>query len=112
MVMKLPQKQKIRICLKALDHKLIDQSTKEIVDTAKRTGARVLGPIPLPTKKEIITVLKSPHKHKDARDQLEIRRHKRLIEIIDHNDNTIEALMKLSLPSGVEIELKLGERQA
>lgn len=109
--MSLPQKQKIRISLKALDHRLIDLSTSEIVETAKRTGARVRGPIPLPTKKEKYTILISPHKDKDARDQYEIRTYKRLIDIIDHNDKTIDALMKLDLPSGVEIELKLGEKQ-
>ena len=109
--MSLPQKQKIRISLKALDHRLIDLSTSEIVETAKRTGARVRGPIPLPTKKEKYTILISPHKDKDARDQYEIRTYKRLIDIIDHNDKTIDAIMKLHLPSGVEIELKLGEKQ-
>jgi len=109
--MSLPQKQKIRISLKALDHRLIDLSTSEIVETAKRTGARVRGPIPLPTKKEKYTILISPHKDKDARDQYEIRTYKRVIDIIDHNDKTIDALMKLDLPSGVEIELKLGEKQ-
>lgn len=102
------QKQKIRIALKALDHKLIDISTKEIVDTAKRTGARVRGPIPLPTKIEKYTVLISPHVNKDARDQYEMRKYKRLIDIVDHNNKTIDALMKLDLPSGVEIELILG----
>lgn len=108
--MSIAQKQKIRIALKALDHKLIDLSTSQIVETAKRTGARVRGPIPLPTKKEKYTILISPHVNKDARDQLEIRKYKRLIDIVDHNDKTIDALMKLDLPSGVEIELKLGEK--
>lgn len=110
--MSLPQKQKIRISLKALDHKLIDLSTSEIVETAKRTGARVRGPIPLPTKIEKFCILVSPHKDKDARDQYEIRKYKRVIDIVDHNDKTIDALMKLDLPSGVEIELKLGDKQS
>ncbi len=109
--MSLPQKQKIIISLKALDHKLIDLSTKEIVETAKRTGAMVRGPIPLPTTIEKFTILISPHKDKDARDQYEIRKYKRLVVIVDHNDKTIDALMKLDLPSGVEIELKLGDKQ-
>ena len=108
--MSVAQKQKIRIALKALDHKLIDLSTAEIVDTAKRTGARVRGPIPLPTKIEKHTILISPHVNKDARDQYEIRKYKRLIIIVDHNDKTIDALMKLDLPTGVEIELKLGDK--
>ena len=97
----------IRIRLKAFDHALIDQSTKEIVETAKRTGAQIKGPIPLPTKKERFTVLISPHVNKDARDQYEIRTHKRLLDIVNPTDKTVDALMKLELPSGVEVEIKV-----
>ncbi|NOX43853.1 MAG: 30S ribosomal protein S10 [Gammaproteobacteria bacterium] len=99
--------QRIRIRLKAFDHKLIDQSAKEIVDTAKRTGAHVLGPIPLPTKKERFTILISPHVNKDARDQYEIRTHKRLMDIVDPTDKTVDALMKLDLAAGVDVQIKL-----
>ena len=99
--------QRIRICLKAFDHKLIDVSTKEIVDTAKRTGAQILGPIPLPTKKERTTILISPHVNKDARDQYEIRTHKRLLDILEPTDNTVDALMKLDLSAGVEVQISL-----
>ena len=99
--------QNIRIRLKAFDHRLIDQSAREIVDTAKRTGAQVLGPIPLPTKKERFTVLISPHVNKDARDQYEIRTHKRLMDIVDPNDKTVDALMKLDLAAGVDVQIKL-----
>jgi small subunit ribosomal protein S10 len=99
--------QTIRIRLKAFDHKLIDQSAKEIVDTAKRTGAHVLGPIPLPTKKERFTVLISPHVNKDARDQYELRTHKRLMDIVDPTDKTVDALMKLDLAAGVDVQIKL-----
>ncbi|VAW46943.1 SSU ribosomal protein S10p (S20e) [hydrothermal vent metagenome] len=99
--------QKIRIRLKAFDHKLIDQSAGRIVDTAKRTGAQVRGPIPLPTKKERYTVLISPHVNKDARDQYEIRTHKRLVDIIDPNDKTVDALMKLDLSAGVDVQIQL-----
>lgn len=99
--------QRIRIRLKAFDHKLIDQSAKEIVETAKRTGAHVLGPIPLPTKKERFTVLISPHVNKDARDQYEIRTHKRLMDIVDPTDKTVDALMKLDLAAGVDVQIKL-----
>ena len=99
----------IRIRLKAFDHRLIDQSTREIVETAKRTGAQVKGPIPLPTKKERFTVLISPHVNKDARDQYEIRTHKRLIDIVQSTAKTIEALNKLSLPAGVDIKIKHSE---
>ena len=99
--------QKIRIRLKAFDHRLIDQSAREIVDTAKRTGAQVLGPIPLPTNKERYTVLVSPHVNKDARDQYEIRTHKRLMDIIDPTDKTVDALMKLDLAAGVDVQIKL-----
>ncbi|HUL12829.1 MAG TPA: 30S ribosomal protein S10 [Methylococcaceae bacterium] len=100
-------KQRIRIRLKAFDHRLIDQSASEIVETAKRTGAQVLGPIPLPTKKERWTVLVSPHVNKDARDQYELRTHKRLMDIIDPTDKTVDALMKLDLAAGVDVQIKL-----
>ncbi|MGA1561461.1 MAG: 30S ribosomal protein S10 [Gammaproteobacteria bacterium] len=99
--------QKIRIRLKAFDYRLIDQSAREIVQTAKRTGATVLGPIPLPTKKERYTVLISPHVNKDARDQYEIRTHKRLMDIVDPTDKTVDALMKLDLAAGVDVQIKL-----
>jgi small subunit ribosomal protein S10 len=99
--------QKIRIRLKAFDHEVLDQSAERIVETAKRTGAAVSGPIPLPTEKEIITILRSPHKYKDAREQFEIRTHKRLIDIIAPNAKTVESLMKLDMPAGVNIEIKL-----
>jgi len=99
--------QRIRIRLKSFDHRLIDQSAGEIVDTAKRTGAQVLGPIPLPTKKERYTVLVSPHVNKDARDQYEIRTHKRLMDIVDPTDKTVDALMKLDLAAGVDVQIKL-----
>ena len=100
-------KQRIRIRLKAFDHRLIDQSASEIVETAKRTGAQVLGPIPLPTKKERITILISPHVNKDARDQYELRTHKRLMDIIEPTDKTVDALMKLDLAAGVDVQIKL-----
>ncbi len=99
--------QNIRIRLKAYDHRLIDRSAKEIVETAKRTGAQVKGPIPLPTKHERYTVLISPHVNKDARDQYEIRTHKRLMEIINPTDKTVDALMKLDLAAGVDVQIKL-----
>jgi ribosomal protein S10 len=99
--------QNIRIRLKAFDHRLIDLSAKEIVETAKRTGAVVKGPIPLPTKKERYTVLISPHVNKDARDQYEIRTHKRLLDIVDPTDKTVDALMKLDLAAGVDVQIKL-----
>ena len=99
--------QNIRIRLKAFDHRLIDNSAREIVDTAKRTGATVKGPIPLPMKKERFTVLISPHVNKDARDQYEIRTHKRLMDIVDPTDKTVDALMKLELPAGVDVQIKL-----
>ena len=101
------QSQRIRIRLKAFDHKLIDASTLEIVDTAKRTGAQVRGPIPLPTRKERYTVLVSPHVNKDARDQYEIRTHKRLLDIVNPTDKTVDALMKLDLAAGVDVQIKL-----
>jgi small subunit ribosomal protein S10 len=99
--------QTIRIRLKSFDHRLIDQSAKEIVETAKRTGARINGPIPLPTKKERFTVLISPHVNKDARDQYEIRTHKRLMDIVEPTDETVDALMKLDLAAGVDVQIKL-----
>jgi ribosomal protein S10 len=99
--------QTIRISLKAFDHRLIDRSTKEIVETAKRTGAQVKGPIPLPTKKERFTILVSPHVDKDARDQYEIRTHKRILDIVDPTDKTVDALMKLDLAAGVDVQIKL-----
>ncbi len=100
-------KEKIRIRLKAYDHQIIDQSAERIVDTAKRTGATVSGPIPLPTAKEIVTILRAVHKYKDSREQFERRTHKRLIDILSPNPKTVEALMALNLPAGVEIEIKL-----
>ena len=99
--------QKIRIKLKAYEHTLIDQSAARIVETAKRTGSRVSGPIPLPTEKEIVTILRSPHTHKDSREQFEMRTHKRLIDILQPTPRTVDALTKLDLPAGVEIEIKL-----
>ncbi len=99
--------QKIRIRLKAYDHRLLDQSTKEIVDTAKRTGARVAGPIPLPTMINKFCVLRSPHVDKKSREQFEIRTHKRLLDILDPTQQTIDALMKLDLAAGVDVEIKL-----
>ncbi len=99
--------QKIRIRLKAFDHEILDSSAERIVETAKRTGANVSGPIPLPTEKEIVTILRAPHKYKDAREQFEIRTHKRLIDILAPNPKTVEALMKLDMPAGVNIEIKL-----
>ena len=99
--------QTIRIRLKSFDHRLIDQSAKDIVETAKRTGARINGPIPLPTKKERFTVLISPHVNKDAREQYEIRTHKRLMDIVEPTDKTVDALMKLDLAAGVDVQIKL-----
>ena len=101
------EQQKIRIKLKAFDHKLIDKSTKEILETVTKTGAKVVGPIPLPVKKERLTVLISPHKDKDARDQYETRTHKRLFDIINPTEQTVDALMKLDLASGVDVEIKI-----
>jgi small subunit ribosomal protein S10 len=99
--------QRIRIRLKAFDHRLIDQSAREIVDTAKRTGAQVRGPVPLPSRHERYTVLVSPHVNKDARDQYELRTHKRLMDIVDPTDKTVDALMKLDLAAGVDVQIKL-----
>ena len=98
---------KIRIKLKSYEHNLIDQSAERIVETAKRTGARVSGPIPLPTEKEIVTILRATHKYKDSREQFERRTHKRLIDIINASPKTVDAMSKLELPAGVEIEMKL-----
>ncbi len=102
------KQQRIRIRLKAFDHRLIDQSTQEIVNTAKRTGAQVRGPIPLPTRKERFTILISPHVNKDARDQYEIRTHKRLVDIVEPTEKTVDALMKLDLAAGVDVQISLG----
>lgn len=98
--------QKIRIKLKAYEHNLIDQSSERIVETAKRTGAKVSGPIPLPTEKEIVTILRAPHKYKDSREQFEMRTHKRLIDILRPSNKTVDALMGLELPAGVDVEIK------
>lgn len=100
-------KQKIRIRLKAYDHRVLDQSAVKIVDTAKRTGASVSGPIPLPTEKSVYTILRAVHKYKDSREQFEMRTHKRLIDIVNPTQQTVDALMRLDLPSGVDIEIKL-----
>ena len=99
-------KQKIRIRLKAYDYRIIDKSARKIIDTAERTGAVVIGPIPLPTEKNRVTVLRSPYIHKDSREQFEMRTHKRLIDVIDPSGKTIDALMSLDLPAGVDIEVK------
>lgn len=99
--------QKIRIKLKSYEHTLIDQSAERIVETAKRTGARVSGPIPLPKEKEIVTILRATHKYKDSREQFERRTHKRLIDIMNASAKTVDAMSKLELPAGVEIEMKL-----
>lgn len=101
--------QKMRIRLKAFDHRLIDKSTQEIVETAKRTGAQIRGPIPLPTRIERFTILVSPHADKDARDQYEIRTHKRLIDIVAPTDKTVDALMKLDLAAGVDVQISIDE---
>ena len=106
------QNEMIRIRLKAYDHQLIDQSAEKIVETAKRNGATVSGPIPLPTKKEVVTILRAVHKYKDSREQFERRTHKRLIDINNPNPKTVEALMSLDLPARVEIEIKLLEQPA
>src|SRR5699024_8753678 len=104
---KVMAKEKIRIRLKAYDHSVLDQSAEKIVGTAKRSGANVSGPIPLPTEKSVFTVLRSPHKYKDAREQFEMRTHKRLIDIVNPTPQTVDSLMRLDLPSGVDIEIKL-----
>ncbi|MPQ42784.1 30S ribosomal protein S10 [Clostridium tarantellae] len=100
-------KQKIRIRLKAFDHTILDQSAEKIVETAKSTGAKVVGPVPLPTEKDVITILRAVHKYKDSREQFEIRTHKRLIDIVNPSPKTVDALMRLNLPAGVDIEIKL-----
>ena len=99
--------EKMRIRLKAYDAELLEKSAEQIVETAKRTGAKVSGPIPLPTQKEIVTILRSPHKHKDSREQFEMRTHKRLIDILYPSQKTVDSLMKIDLPAGVDIEIKL-----
>ena len=100
-------KEKIRIRLKGYDHQLVDQAAEKMVETAKRTGTRVSGPIPLPTHKEVVTILRAVHKYKDSREQFEMRTHKRLIDVIRPSNKTVESLMSLELPAGVEIEIKL-----
>ncbi len=99
--------EKMRIRLKAYDAELLEKSAAQIVETAKRTGSKVSGPIPLPTRKEIVTILRSPHKHKDSREQFEMRTHKRLIDILYPTQKTVDSLMKIDLPAGVDIEIKL-----
>ncbi|MCL2146169.1 MAG: 30S ribosomal protein S10 [Synergistaceae bacterium] len=101
------EKQRIRIRLKAFDHQILDQSAEKIVDTAKRTGAKVSGPIPMPTEKEIITILRAPHKYKDSREQFEMRTHKRIIDILLPTPKTVDALMRLDLPAGVDVKINL-----
>lgn len=100
-------KQKIRIRLKAFDHNILDQSAEKIVETAKSTGAKVAGPVPLPTEKDVVTILRAVHKYKDSREQFEIKTHKRLIDIVNPSPKTVDALMRLNLPAGVDIEIKL-----
>ena len=100
-------KEKIRIRIKGYDHALVDQASEKIVDTAKRTGARVSGPVPLPTEREVVTILRAVHKYKDSREQFETRTHKRLIDILRPSNKTVEALTSLELPAGVDIEIKL-----
>ncbi|NLI68817.1 MAG: 30S ribosomal protein S10 [Bacilli bacterium] len=100
-------KEKIRIRLKAYDHRILDQSAQKIVNTAKRSGSKVSGPIPLPTERKVFTILRSVHIHKDSREQFEMRTHKRLIDILDPTPQTVDSLMRLDLPSGVDIEIKL-----
>ncbi len=101
------QTKKMRIRLKAYDHVMLEQAASKIVEVARKTGSEVSGPIPLPTRKEIITILRSPHKHKDSREQFEMRTHKRVIDVIAPNQATVDALMAIDMPSGVEIEVKL-----
>ena len=100
-------KEKVRIRLKGYDHNLVDTAAEKIVETAKRTGAKVSGPVPLPTEKEVVTILRAVHKYKDSREQFEMRTHKRLIDILRPSNKTVEALMSLELPAGVDIEIKL-----
>ena len=104
------QKEKIRIRLKAYDHQVIDQSAEKIVETARRTGAEVSGPIPLPTKKEVVTILRAVHKYKDSREQFEQRTHKRLIDIITPSQKTVDALVKLEMPAGVYVDIKMKQK--
>ena len=99
--------QKMRINLRAYDHELVDSASARIVETAKKAGAKVSGPIPMPTEKEVVTILRSPHKHKDSREQFEIRTHKRLIDIYNPSSKTVDSLMKIDLPAGVDIKIKL-----
>lgn len=99
---------RMRIRLKAFDHQILDQSASKIVETVKRNGSSISGPIPLPTEKEIVTILRAPHKYKDSREQFELRTHKRVIDIYEANPKTVDALMKLDLPAGVDIEIKVG----
>ena len=103
----LAKQQKIRIRLKAYDHRILDQSAEKIVESAKKTGAKVAGPIPLPTEKQVYTILRAVHKYKDSREQFEMRTHKRLIDIVEPTAQTVDSLMRLDLPSGVDIEIKL-----
>ena len=105
-------KTKIRIRLKAYDHKLLDQSSVDIVDTARKTGARIVGPVPLPTRINKFTVLRSPHVNKKSREQFEIRTHKRMMDILEPTQQTVDALMKLDLPAGVDVEIKIGQMAA
>ena len=100
-------KEKIRIRIKGYDHALVDQAAEKIVETAKRTGARVSGPVPLPTEREIVTILRAVHKYKDSREQFEMRTHKRLIDIVKPSQKVVDALMNVELPAGVEIEVKI-----
>lgn len=106
MAKKTEPKQKIRIRIKAYDHRIIDKSARKIIETAERTGALVLGPIPLPTEKKKVTVLKSPFVHKDSREQFEMRIHKRLIDVLDPSPKTVDSLINLDLPAGIDIEIK------
>lgn len=106
MAKEVAKSEKMRIRLKAYDHVILDQSAEKIVETAKNTGAKVSGPIPLPTQKEVVTILRSPHKHKDSREQFEMRTHKRVIDILYPTQKTVDSLMKLELPAGVDIEVK------
>ena len=101
------QTKKMRIRLKAYDHVVLEQAASKIVEVAKKTGSEVSGPIPLPTEKEIVTILRSPHKHKDSREQFEMRTHKRVIDVIKPNQETVDALMSIDMPEGVDIEVKL-----
>ncbi|CCY71833.1 30S ribosomal protein S10 [Clostridium sp. CAG:921] len=101
------ESKKMRIRLKAYDHELLEQAAAKIVAVAKKTGSEVSGPIPLPTRKEIVTILRSPHKHKDSREQFEMRTHKRVIDVLSPNQATVDALMSIDMPAGVDIEVKL-----